>query len=146
MCAMFKDCDLFIMKLLCSFCSEIDWPISRYLRAIFRNRPRGHNFLKTTNWNFKILLFYSWKFQTKQVITARNSTKQCYTHWKFYGLKKDPRKFHILLSWSPLKIPYRFKLSPEKSSGYFFNTPGNSIKWKYDYIFFRHRKMKKESK
>ena len=40
---------------------------------------------------------------------------------------KTPGNSTWYFSWSPLEIPSWFKLTPEKSTCYFFNTPGNSI-------------------
>ena len=40
---------------------------------------------------------------------------------------KNPGNSTWYFSWSPLEIPSWFKLTPEKSTCYFFNTPGNSI-------------------
>lgn len=51
------------------------------------------------------LLFYLWKFQTKQSFTPGNSAKLCCTHWKFQGQNARP-----------MGIPHYFCLM----------TPGNS--------------------
>ena len=40
---------------------------------------------------------------------------------------KDPWKFHIIYSWSPLEIPLYFLLTPRNCACYFFDMPGNSI-------------------
>ena len=45
----------------------------------------------------------------------------------FKAKKKDPSKFHIIFSWSPLEIPLCFQLTLGNSTCYFFDTPGNSI-------------------
>ena len=50
-----------------------------------KGRLRTYVFEKTPG-IFRFL-FYPWKFQTKQGITPRNSTKLCYTPQKFQGLK-----------------------------------------------------------
>ena len=45
-------------------------------------------------WGF---LLYPWKFQTKQGLASRNSTKFCYTSQKFEGLKPRPNSHHFFL-------------------------------------------------
>ena len=71
-------------------CSSL---VNQYHNRLFQKKKknRGKGRLRTYVFEkapgiFRFL-FYPWKFQTKQGITPRNSTKLCYTPQKFQGLK-----------------------------------------------------------
>ena len=66
---------------------------------------------------FFILLLYPWKFQTKQSSTPGYSTQLCYLDPLDRNSKtknKDQWKFHIIFSWSALKIPRAISLIPQE--------------------------------
>ena len=66
-----------------------------------------YTFLKITL-EFFIFLLYSWKIQTKQSSTPRFSTNCVRTLGNSKAKNKNPWKFHIIFSWSPLGIPLHF--------------------------------------
>ena len=62
-------------------------------------------------WNFSCFLLYPWKFQTKQSSTPGllDIPQNCVRSLGISKTKnKDSWKFHIIFSWSPLKIPLCF--------------------------------------
>ena len=81
-------------------------------------RLRTYFFKKTLE--FLGLSLYPWKFRRKQSFTPENSTKFCYTSWKFQRQKprlvEIPHEFFL----SPLEIPLLFYLTAGISTCSFF--------------------------
>ena len=66
-------------------------------------------FLEPPPVEFFIYLLYPWKFQIYQSFTPGNCAKLRYISLGNCKTKnRDPCKFHIIFSWSPLKIPHAF--------------------------------------
>ena len=87
-----------------------------YSRKKIKRGDWGYTFVKTAP-EFFILLLYPWKFQTKQSSTPGYSTQLCYLDPLDRNSKtknKDQWKFHIIFSWSALKIPHAISLIPQE--------------------------------
>ena len=91
-----------------------------YSRKKIKQRRRGggglvigYTFVKTAP-EFFILLPYPSTFQTIQGSTPEYSTQLCYPLRNSSAKKKDPRKFHIIFSWSPLEISRAISVIPLK--------------------------------
>ena len=78
-------------------------------------------------WNSPYVTLYHWKFKTTCSFTQGNSTNLCYTHWNFHGQKPRPMEIpQYFLLITPRNCT-SFLLTPEISTFYHFNTPGNSM-------------------
>ena len=61
--------------------SPWEWP--KVGRGAAKEQLKKKSTFLKTSLEFLGFLLYQWKFQTKQGFTRRNSTKLCYTPWKF---------------------------------------------------------------
>ena len=78
-------------------------------------------------WNSPFVTLYHWKFKTKWSFTQGNSTNLCYTHWNFHGQKPRPMEIPQYFLLITPRNSTSFLLTPEISTFYHFNTPGNSM-------------------
>ena len=104
--------------------------IFTYILGYSRKNPNGGlriYFFENPSWNFSY--FYFTPGNSRQNKAQLMDIPQNYVRSleNSKAKNKDPWKFYIIFSWSPLEILFCFSLTPGNSTCYIFDTPGNSI-------------------
>ena len=95
------------------------------LQKKFKQRGWGYyNFLKTPL-EFCFFLLYPWKSKQNKAQPSDISQTCVRTLLNSKSKSKDPWKFYITFSWSPLEILLSFWLTPGNCICHFFDTLGN---------------------